>query len=117
LLPLVTETQRDIFLRKVAVKSLAQTQEGALGLLAFAKEDKLPADLKLTAASELHAVHWPKIRDEAEKVLAPPQGQNAQPLPGIGELVKMKGNAANGEKIFYREQSMCSKCHRVKDRG
>jgi putative heme-binding domain-containing protein len=115
--PLVVDTPRDVVLRKMALKALAQTQEGATDLLNLAKEEKLPADLKLTASTELNSVRWQKIKAEAEKVLPLPQGQNAQPLPPISELAKMKGDVAKGENVFFRELSMCSKCHRVKDRG
>ena len=117
LLPLVTAEHRDTVTRKVAVHALAQTQEGAGGVLKLAKEDRLPADLKLSASSELNAVRWEKIKAEAAQALPLPQGQNAQPLPTIPELVNLKGDATGGESVFFRDQTMCSRCHRVKGKG
>lgn len=117
LAPVLTNSTQNVVVRKMAVKSLAQTQEGAQMLLDLAKEDRLPADVKLIATTELNSVRWQKIKTDAEKILPPPQGQNAQPLPPISELAQLKGNAARGESVYFRELTMCAKCHRVKDRG
>jgi putative heme-binding domain-containing protein len=115
--PIVTDVKRDPVLRKMAVKALVQTEQGAGSLLKLGKDDQLPADLKLAVSRELNNVRWEKIKAEAAKVLPLPQGQNAQPLPAIAELAKMKGDAHNGENVFFRDQTMCSRCHRAKGRG
>ena len=117
LLPLVTDHQRDPLLRKQAVRSLAQTAEGAAGLLKLAGENKLPEDLKFTASSELNQARWPEIKAAAGKLLPLPLGQNAQPLPPVAELLKMKGDAANGEKVFGRATTGCANCHQVNGQG
>jgi putative heme-binding domain-containing protein len=46
-----------------------------------------------------------------------PAGQNAQPLPPVSELKKMKGDATLGAAIFRRENVSCIKCHQVKTEG
>lgn len=117
LLPLVSEPRQDAALRKQAVRSLARTSDGAKALLMLAKENKLADDLKLTASSELNAARWPDVQAEAAKVLPPLQGQNAQPLPPISELVKMKGDSANGAKVFSRAAPGCANCHIVRGQG
>ncbi len=117
LLPIVADPKRDAALRKQAVRSLAQTSEGAGALVQLAKEDKLSDDLKFTASSELNRVRWPEIKAEAAKVLPLPQGQNAQPLPPVADLLKMKGDTANGAKIFSSQTAGCAGCHQVKDQG
>lgn len=117
LLPLVVDSHKDLSLRKQAVRSLSLTAEGAQSILALAKTDKLSDDLKLTASSELNRVRWPEIRNEAAKVLALPQGRNAEPLPPLAELVKMKGDAANGAKVFSSANVGCNTCHQVKGQG
>lgn len=117
LLPLVPDLKRDVALRKQAVRALAQTSEGAAGLLQLAREEKLPEDVKFTASSELSHARWPAIQSEAARVLPLPQGQNAQPLPVVSELLKMKGDPANGEKIFARETVGCATCHQVNGKG
>ena len=117
LLPLVNDSQRDVGLRKKAVHALAQTSDGANEILKLAREQKLAEELKFVASSELNSVRWQKIKNEAAKLLPLPPAQNSQPLPPTAELLKMKGVAANGEKIFYREAPGCFKCHQVKGSG
>jgi len=108
---------RSVEARRAAVRALAQTQEGAARLLALARDEKLPDNLKFTAASALHGSRWPEIKSEAAKVLPLPAGQNAQPLPPVAELVKMPGDAANGAKVYRRETVGCIKCHQVRGEG
>ena len=79
--------------------------------------DKLPENLKVTASSELNAARWPAIKAEAAKLLPAPVSQSADALPPVAELLKMKGDAANGAKIFARETTACSKCHQVRGAG
>jgi putative heme-binding domain-containing protein len=113
----LAEPGRDPGLRKQAVRSLVEVQEGASLILKMAKEDKLAADLKFTATTELNAARWPAIKDEAAKILPLPQGQNTQPLPPVSELLKMSGDAKHGETVFSREEVGCIKCHKVRDKG
>lgn len=117
LLPLVTDSKRDVMLRKQAVRALARTQDGASGLLALAREDKLPADLKFTATTELNAVRWPELKAEAAKLLPPPPGQGDKALPPVAELLAMKGDARRGAEVFSRETVGCAKCHVVNGQG
>lgn len=117
LLPLVTDPQRDVPLRKQATRALARTQDGAAGLLKLAREDKLPADLKFTASAELNAVRWPELKSEAATLLPPPPGQGDKALPPLAELLAMKGDAKRGAEVFSREAVGCAKCHVVNGRG
>jgi putative heme-binding domain-containing protein len=115
--PIVADSNHDVALRKQAVRALAQTQEGAAALLQLAREQKLPEDVKLTASSELNGVRWPTIKAEAAQLLPLPQGQNAQPLPPVSELVKMRGDVKRGAEIFRRDTVGCVKCHQVNGEG
>ena len=115
--PLVTDVARDITVRKQAVRSLARIQEGAGFLLRLAKADKLADDLRFTASAELNQVHWPQLKAEAATILPLPQGQNAQPLPPVADLVKMPGDAKRGAEVFRRDTVGCIKCHQVKGEG
>ena len=117
LLPLITDKQRDLSVRKQAVKSLAQTSEGATKLVGLARDKILPDDLNYTAAMELNAVRWDFIKVKAAKFLPLPVGQNAKPLPPTAELLQMKGDAGRGEKVFFRAQPGCANCHRVRGQG
>ncbi|MEN9573592.1 MAG: hypothetical protein RL514_1447 [Verrucomicrobiota bacterium] len=117
LLPLVPDPLRDAALRKQAVRSLARTQDGAAALLQLARADKLPADVKFTATTELNAVRWPELKTEAAKLLPPPPGQGDKALPPVAELLAMKGNARRGAEVFTRETVGCAKCHVVNGQG
>jgi putative heme-binding domain-containing protein len=117
LLPVVTDAKRDASLRKQSVRSLAKTSDGANELLRLAKTDQLADDLKFTAGTELNAVRWPEIKTEAAKVLPPVHGRNAAPLLPISELVKIKGDATAGARIFTNALPGCASCHVVNGRG
>ena len=113
----VADQSRDAPVRGQAVKSLAQTQEGAKALLRLAEEQKVPDDLKFAAASELSIAPWPDVRKKAKEVLPLPAAQNAEPLPPVAELVKRKGDPVKGEKIFNSPTAGCATCHQVKGQG
>jgi putative heme-binding domain-containing protein len=117
LVPLMADQNRDLSLRKQAVRSLARTADGATLLLQQAREEKLPEDLKFTASAELNAVRWSEIQKEAAKILPPAQGHNSTPLPAIAELMKMKGDIVNGARIFTNSSPGCANCHVVNGKG
>jgi len=117
LLPLVPDATRDTNLRKQSVRALARTQDGAAALLKLAREDKLPADLRFTATTELNAVRWPELKAEAAKLLPLPPGQGDKALPPVAELLAMKGDARRGVEVFSRETVGCAKCHVVNGQG
>ncbi len=117
LAPLVTNEKVHANVRKEAVKGLANFEAGAKQLLALAKAGKLPQSARLTASLALGTARWPAIKAEAAKVLPSPFGANAKPLPPIAELARRKGDIANGEKVFFRETALCSRCHQVGGKG
>lgn len=117
LLPIVTNPEHDIALRKQAVRSLSQIHDGAAALLALAREGKLPEDLVFTASSELNRARWPDIKTEAAALLPLPQGQDSHPLPPVADLVRMKGDPASGARVFSSPTAACSTCHRVRGEG
>lgn len=107
----------DAPLRKLAVKALAQTQDGAAWLLDQVRAGKLGDDLKFTATSELNAARWPQIRQEAAKLLPPPQTQGAESLPPVPELMRRPGDPKHGAEVFRRDAVGCIKCHQVNGEG
>ena len=117
LLPLVTDAKRDAATRKAAVRALVQVQEGAAELLRLAREDRLGAEVKFVASTELNNVRWPQLKAEAAKVLPLPQGQGARALPPVAELLKMAGDAKRGAEIYRRDAVGCIKCHQVNGEG
>ena len=117
LLPLLGDGGCEVAVRREAVCALSHIQKGAAALLQLAQDDKLPADLKLTATTELNRVPWPDLKATASRVLAAPQARNAQPLPPIAELLKEKGDPVRGAQVFARPEVNCIGCHRVNDKG
>lgn len=117
LLPLAADGNRDPGLRRQAIRSLAKSREGADGLLGLVRAGKLPEDIKFTAGTELSATRWPEINKQARELLPLPAGQNSQPLPPIAQLAKMKGDIANGQRVFNSPAAGCVTCHRVKGQG
>jgi putative heme-binding domain-containing protein len=115
--PMVTDTACDLVLRKQAVRALAQVQAGAAALLKLAEEQKLSADLTLTASTALKEVRWDDLRARAAQILPAPQGRDAQPLPPVSELVKLAGDPVNGAAVFRRDTVACNKCHQVNGEG
>lgn len=115
--PLVGDAEVPPAIRKRAVHALASTQDGAAALLKTAKEDRLPADLKLISGAELSKARWPGIKEEAAKLLPLPQSQNAEPLPPIADLAKMPGDAVKGAEVFARPLVGCINCHQVNGKG
>ena len=117
LIPLVVDTKRDVALRRRAVKSLARVQEGVVGLIALAKDDHLPPDVRGIATTELNAVRWPQLKAEAARVLPPPVVQGDRALPPIAELLQWTGDASKGAVIFRRPTVNCIGCHQVGTEG
>jgi putative heme-binding domain-containing protein len=115
--PLVSDAKQDLNIRKEAVHALAQTREGATLLVALAKKSELPPDLNETAGNELRSVRWAQIKAEADQVFPSTEARNAQTLPPIPELVKLKGDPARGAEVFRRETVGCYKCHQVNGSG
>ncbi len=116
LAPVVTDAGQSVENRKAAVLALAQTEEGAARLLEFAAKDKLDPSVKFTASAALNSARWPGIKAEAARLLPLPQGQNA-PLPPVAELARLKGDAANGAKVYRRPEVNCIACHQVHGEG
>ena len=117
LLPIMEDKERDLALRKRTLKALVQTSEGAREILKWAKNETLPRDLKFIASTELNNVRWEEIKSEAEKLLPLPQSHDSTPLPDVAELLKMKGDPATGEKVFFRADVSCASCHQIKGQG
>lgn len=117
LLPLMGDSDRLVAQRKAAVRALARTEAGSLAVLDLARNEKLPGDLRFTAASELAAVRWPEIKAAAAEILPLPTGHDAEPLPPLSTLLGINGDPGRGREVFQRELTQCSACHRVRGEG
>lgn len=114
---IISDPAKSLPLRKAAVQTLARNQDGARFLLGLATEEKMPADVKLTAAAELNLAPWPEIKKSAFDLLPLPQTKTAEPLPPVNQLIQRTGNAKRGREIFERQTTACSACHVVNGKG
>jgi putative heme-binding domain-containing protein len=114
---LAQDTAKPLATRQAAVQMLARSEHGAKFLLDLAQNDKLPADLKLTASSELNLAPWPEVKKSALEILPLPQTKSSEPLPPISELVQRKGNPTHGRQVFESPTAACSACHLVNGKG
>jgi len=114
LLRTVTSDKLGASVRAAAVQALARQQSGANALLKLVQQKKLADDVLGVAGQALHGASWTEVRTEAKKLLPLPEGANKAPLPPIAKLLEMKGNVANGAKVF---ENQCAKCHIVNGKG
>lgn len=117
LVPVLTDMSKSFAARQEAVHALAKVQEGAASLLELTRNQKLPQDLRATAASDFSAVRWESIKTEAAQLLPSPRREIIQPLPPVSELVNLKGDAQKGAAVFRRESVGCFKCHQINGEG
>ena len=103
--------------QKSAIRALALTQTGAEKLIALAKEQKLPVELRPVAGSALRLVQYASLKSDIDALFPAPSGLGGKPLPPIAELAKIKGDVEKGRAIFERAESSCVICHQVGNKG
>ena len=112
LLPIIQDDKADLELRRQATRALARNQPGARELIKLANEKKLAKELEVAAGSVLSVSTAKDIREQAAKLFPQPTSKDKKPLPAISDLVKQKGNAANGASVFAKVGT-CAKCHQI----
>jgi len=116
LTPLLAEPNVAAPVRIAAARALGRSNAGQRELLALVKSGRLPAALRYTVGSLLHASNDPQIRAEVAKHIEPPKTKNAKPLPPLAELVGRRGDPYRGRQVFFKEGT-CIKCHKVGGEG
>jgi putative membrane-bound dehydrogenase-like protein len=100
------------------------------------REDVIPLHLdegihRLLVRSEIRGGNWgflAEVEDPGRRVTeVTPRGASRPPAPGdrldpkelppIPKLLSIEGDAARGRDVFFRTDSQCSKCHKVKGEG
>jgi putative heme-binding domain-containing protein len=84
-------------------------------LVRLAKAEKLPDDAKNLIGAAIRNSEDATIKKVAAE-LFPLLKTSQSPLPSIEELVKRKGNAGEGKKL-YQGVATCSQCHMVGNEG
>lgn len=102
--------------RAAAATALGRSRAGGDLLLSRTRDGRLPAELRFTAAAALAGSPDAAIRDAAATILPPPTSADATPLPPLGELARMPGDAVRGGKLFS-SRATCGNCHVVRGEG
>lgn len=113
---IISDNERPVSTRLIAVRSLARSRLGERELLKLAEEGTLAEALCFTAADVLHASNDPSIVERVGKILPLPDAANETPLPPIAQLISLHGDASKGKKVFAGVGT-CQKCHKVRGEG
>ncbi|WP_460996795.1 PVC-type heme-binding CxxCH protein [Spirosoma harenae] len=108
------DTKRAAPLRREATRSLGGSNEGADMVVALLKSGDITGDYKKAAVQGVSGDWRKNVRQQAASYLDTPQGAEGKKLPGINELLTMKGDAARGVTIF---KNNCSTCHQINGDG
>ena len=111
---LVTNKKLDMAARKEAVRALGFGWGGEEKLYEVLNQGKIPKELEATAAEVLVGSQRGSIREGAAKFLKVPGTTEGKPLPPISQLVRLKGSAQLGERVYVQN---CSSCHLVGKQG
>jgi len=104
------DAERPFEVRRNAVAGLAKNTPGQNSILALVRSGRLAPDTRLLAGGLLAKSENEQIRKRAAELLPQPQQKDQKPLAPIDELAAMKGDIANGLKLF-RGVATCSNCH------
>ena len=100
--------------RKLALRTFGGPTDSEDYLLTLANENKIPADLKMTAAGVFQSAWRANIRTEGAKYFTLPGSKDGGTLTGIPELMDKTGIAENGKSVFT---NTCSNCHQINNEG
>src|SRR5690606_26513196 len=98
--------------REKATHSFGNGYSGQEKLMNLVSSKKLPKDLDTTAESILLNAGRDDIKQKAMAFYHKDEGNTN--LPPVATLVKIKGNAGNGQLFF---SNTCSSCHQVNNSG
>ena len=101
----------------LAIKRLGRIHSGAKDLIRWidTKKELNPA-IRPAIAAALHSAPWPEIRNRANELFPIAPSKENRPLPAIVELIKKKGDASAGQRV-YAGIGTCAKCHQINGQG
>lgn len=118
LLKTVQDNSMSVQERDPAVRTLAETKAGAQALIDLAAKDELPEELKPSAQYALAVSADAEVRALGKEKLPMPKTKDGKDFPAIKELLEMKGDAANGAKVYNDPKGAnCAACHIMGDKG
>ena len=116
LLPLVKDESLPLDLRREAIKGASRSKAGAKELSAMAESKPFDESLVPAVSAALHGSSNEEVRAIAARLFPLPAGKDSKPLPPLSDLAKMKGNSANGDRLFTTT-GKCNTCHVVNGAG
>lgn len=111
---IVTDNKSSTELKGMSLQSMSASRGGQRTIIRIIEAGELPAVLEPNAIKIFTASGHEDFRKKASGLLEAPELANGKTFSPISQLVKMDGDASNGEKIFERS---CLMCHQVKDKG
>jgi len=110
----VLDDDAEMIERDSAVKALAMTKAGGMALLDLADKQKMPDELRASAAMACAACPDETVRKLAETKLPTPKSKDGKSLPSIPKLAEMTGDAAAGKAVFFNAAGAnCQNCHQL----
>ncbi len=98
--------------RSAALRALGRRPSGQHLILDLEETFELPAEMRATAASVVHASRDADVRARAKDVLPPPKSRNENPVVRVREIVEGVGSAERGRAVYHRtDGANCVKCH------
>ena len=102
--------------RETAATTLATTEAGGLALLKLAGGGQIPSNLVATVTEVIFRNPSPAVRAMASQYFQRPS-RSGEAFPPMAELMKRRGDAARGMKVFNSESAACAKCHAFAGKG
>ncbi|ETK10580.1 hypothetical protein T231_04130 [Tannerella sp. oral taxon BU063 isolate Cell 6/7/9] len=109
---LLADKSLNLKIRQKATEMYGNGYSGQDKLMTLVAAKKLPAELDTTAQKALLKAWRSDVKLKAMAFYN--KGQSNTTLAPVGTLVRLTGNAGNGETIFT---NVCSSCHRVNNDG
>jgi putative membrane-bound dehydrogenase-like protein len=102
-------------MRREAARAIGGSYNGEDRTLELLKNNKFSEELKAAAVSGVSNAWRKSVRTEAANYLGgTAAAASGKTMPNLSELLKMKGDAKNGQAVFSRT---CSSCHQVNGQG
>lgn len=105
----------DTSLKNTAAKSLGHSYLGEEKVLALLRSKKVRQTLIPSMVDGVKNAWRGAVRTAAQSFLPAAMRTNlSKPAPALNTLLSLKGNVANGQKLYA---ATCATCHKVKDAG
>lgn len=118
LTPIMLDASRHLSVRSAAATGLGRTRFGQQILLDLARQGNVPESLRFEISNALLGSGNEAIARQAAAlpILAPPVAAASEPIPPLNQLLRLRGDAAEGKKV-YETIGTCAKCHKVHGAG